>query len=65
MHKYNHVKERAIELYQSGVTNLKELARKMYSEGSYEQSENNLYQVARYAIRKMEAQENNPGLAAA
>ena len=63
MHKYNHVKERAVQLYKSGITNLKELARTMYSEGSYEQSETNLYQVARYAIRKMEAQENNPGLA--
>jgi len=60
---YDNLKGRALELYESGMSNIKEISRELYSSGSYNKSEGSLYMNVYNWIKKHKAEVNNPGLA--
>lgn len=60
---YDNLKGRALELYESGMSNIKEISRELYSSGNYNKSEGSLYMNVYNWIKKHKAEVNNPGLA--
>ena len=62
---YDNLKERAVELYNSGMHNISDITRKMLSEEEYDKQEHSLYMVAYNAIKKYKLTNNNPGLVSA
>jgi hypothetical protein len=62
---HENLKQRAVELYESGMSNIRDIARKMYSEEDYDKQEHSLYMVCYNAIKKRKVADENPGLFAA
>lgn len=59
---HSNLKKRAYELYDQGVSNIKEISRTIYSEGGYHKSEESLYMNVYNWIKKKKASENHPAL---
>lgn len=59
---HENLKQRAVELYNSGIHNISDITRKMMSEEQYDKQEHSLYMVCYNAIKKHKLSDNNPGL---